>query len=62
MSGIRSFAEPAVRFYNKCVLEPFTVEETAEYANAVFGGTTGVPSERPEPLPIATGALTLTDR
>ena len=38
-SGIRSFAEPAVRFYNKCVLEPFTVEETAEYTHAVFGGT-----------------------
>src|SRR5579864_6974621 len=38
-SGIRSFAEPAVRFYNKCVLEPFTVEETAEYTHAVFGAT-----------------------
>ena len=38
-SGIRSFAEPAVRFYNKCVLEPFTVEETAEYTRAVFAGT-----------------------
>jgi hypothetical protein len=38
-SGIRSFAEPAVRFYNKCVLEPFTLEETAEYARAAFGGT-----------------------
>jgi len=38
-SGIRSFAEPAVRFYNKCVLEPFTPEETAEYTLAVFGGT-----------------------
>ena len=38
-SGIRSFAEPAVRFYNKCLLEPFTVEETEEYTHAVFGGT-----------------------
>jgi hypothetical protein len=27
-AGIRSFAEPAVRFYNKCFLEPFTLEET----------------------------------
>ena len=38
-SGIRSFAEPAVRFYNKCFLEPFTPEETLEYAGAVFGST-----------------------
>ena len=27
-SGVRNFAEPAVRFYNKCALEPFTLEET----------------------------------
>src|SRR5439155_15120377 len=33
-SGIRSFAEPAVRFYNNCPLEPFTLEETAEYTRA----------------------------
>ena len=39
LSGIRSFVEPAVRFYNKCVLEPFTVEETAEYTHAVLGAT-----------------------
>ena len=38
-SGIRSFAEPAVRFYNKCFLEPFTPEETLEYTRAVFGST-----------------------
>jgi len=38
-SGIRSFAEPAVRFYNKCFLEPFTPEETLEYTLAVFGST-----------------------
>jgi len=39
-SGIRSFAEPAVRFYNKSVLEPFTVEEMGEYTRAVFAATT----------------------
>jgi hypothetical protein len=33
-SGVRSFAEPAVRFYNKCALEPFTLEETLEYTQA----------------------------
>jgi hypothetical protein len=38
-SGIRSFAEPAVRFYNKCFLEPFTPEETLAYTRAVFGST-----------------------
>jgi len=38
-SGIRSFAEPAVRFYNKCFLEAFTPEETLEYTRAVFGST-----------------------
>jgi hypothetical protein len=35
-SGIRSFAEPAVRFYNKCALQPFSLEETAEYVRSVF--------------------------
>jgi hypothetical protein len=44
-SGIRSFAEPAVPFYNKCVLEPFSLEETAEYANAVFAKTNLDPQE-----------------
>ena len=34
---IRSFAEPAVRFYDKVHLEPFTPIETLEYAAAVFG-------------------------
>ena len=38
-SGIHSFAEPAVRFYNKCFLEPFTPDETLEYTRAVFGST-----------------------
>jgi len=36
-SGIRSFAEPAVRFYDKFYLDPFTLEETDEYVEAVFG-------------------------
>jgi hypothetical protein len=36
-SGARSFAEPAVRFYNKCTLEPFSLEETTEFVGAVFG-------------------------
>src|SRR5438132_2071401 len=44
-SGIRSFAEPAVRFYNNCPLEPFNLEETAEYTRAVFGST-GLDSQR----------------
>jgi len=35
-SGIHSFAEPAVRFYNKIILAPFTFEETSEYTRAVF--------------------------
>lgn len=38
-SGVRNFAEPAVRFYNKCALEPFTLEETLEYTQAAFAGT-----------------------
>ncbi len=38
-SGIRSFAEPAVRFYNKCMLQPFSPEETGEYVRSVFGAT-----------------------
>jgi hypothetical protein len=39
-SGISSFAEPAVRFYSKVVLGPFTFEETREYTTAVFDGHT----------------------
>ena len=35
-SAIRSFAEPAVRFYTKFYLEPFLEEETTEYAEAAF--------------------------
>lgn len=38
-SGVRSFAEPAVRFYNKCTLELFTFEETLEYTQTAFAGT-----------------------
>jgi AAA ATPase domain len=37
--NIRSFAEPAVRFYDKVQLEPFTPTETSEYVAAVFGPT-----------------------
>jgi hypothetical protein len=37
-SGTRSFAEPAVRFYSKIILAPFTFEETCEYTRAVFDG------------------------
>ena len=36
-ANIRNFAEPAVRFYDQVYLAPFTVEETREYAAAVFG-------------------------
>ena len=35
-STVRSFAEPAVRFYNKLILAPFTFDETSEYTKAVF--------------------------
>ncbi len=35
-SAVRSFAEPAVRFYNKLILAPFTFDESSEYAKAVF--------------------------
>lgn len=35
-SGVHSFAEPAVRFYSKLLLAPFTFDETFEYAQAVF--------------------------
>src|SRR5215469_16616015 len=36
-SNIRSFAEPAVRFYEKVYLSSFTRPETREYTAAVFG-------------------------
>ena len=36
-SEIRTFAEPAVRFYDKVYLASFTRAETREYAAAVFG-------------------------
>lgn len=32
----KALAEPAVRFYTKIYLEPFTVEETIEYTRSVF--------------------------
>lgn len=38
-SGLRSFAEPAVRFYNKCMLQQFSLQETTEYVRSVFGST-----------------------
>jgi hypothetical protein len=36
-SEFRTFAEPAVRFYDKVYLASFTPAETKEYAAAVFG-------------------------
>lgn len=36
-SNIRSFAEPAVRFYDKVYLSSFTLAETRDYTAAVFG-------------------------
>ena len=36
-SNIRSFAKPAVRFYEKVYLSSFTPEETCEYTATVFG-------------------------
>lgn len=36
-SAIHSFAEPAVRFYSKIALAPFTAAETYAYTEAVFG-------------------------
>ena len=44
-SNIRSFAEPAVRFYDKVHLEPFTVAETLQYVQAVFGSNAENSSE-----------------
>jgi AAA ATPase domain len=41
----KALAEPAVRFYTKVYLEPFTVEETVEYTRSVFRtspGTTAI--------------------
>src|SRR5262249_40046667 len=35
-SNIRSLAEPAVRFYDKVYLGPFSPAETAEYVDAIF--------------------------
>lgn len=32
----KTLAEPAVRFYTKVYLEPFTIEETIEYTRSVF--------------------------
>ena len=36
-AGTKALADPAVRFYTKFYLEPFTREETLEYARSVFG-------------------------
>ena len=41
----KALAEPAVRFYTKVYLEPFTFEETIEYTRSVFGTS-------PDPSPI----------
>jgi hypothetical protein len=35
-SGTKGLADPAVRFYTKFYLEPFTLQETLEYARSVF--------------------------
>jgi len=36
-SNIGSLAEPAVRFYDKAYLNPFSLAETSEYVDAIFG-------------------------
>jgi hypothetical protein len=36
-AGTKALADPAVRFYTKFYLEPFTFEETIEYTRSVFG-------------------------
>lgn len=36
-AGTKALADPAVRFYTKFYLDPFTFEETLEYARSVFG-------------------------
>jgi hypothetical protein len=41
-SGTHSFAEPAVRFYSKIILAPFTFDETLEYTQAVFDGQSNI--------------------
>jgi hypothetical protein len=43
-SNIRSFAEPAVRFYDKVYLSSFTLRETREYTAAVFGDSARIHS------------------
>ena len=35
----KALAEPAVRFYTKIYLEPFTLEETIEYTSSVLGAS-----------------------
>jgi hypothetical protein len=40
-SWVRSLADPAVRFYEWVYLAPFTLEETTEYVQAVFGSQPG---------------------
>ena len=36
-AGTKALADPAVRFYTKFYLEPFTFEETLQYMRSVFG-------------------------
>lgn len=36
-AGTKGLADPAVRFYTKFYLEPFTFQETLEYARSMFG-------------------------
>lgn len=43
-SVVHSFAEPAVRFYSKLILAPFTFSETSEYTRAVFDQKANVQS------------------
>jgi len=40
-SGVLSFAEPAVRFYNKLYISEFTLDETRDYVAAAFGVKAG---------------------
>jgi hypothetical protein len=42
-AGTRGLADPAVRFYTKFYLEPFTFEETLEYTRSVFGPPPDIP-------------------
>lgn len=41
-ANIRSFAEPAVRFYDKVYLSPFTQREARDYTASAFGDSTNI--------------------